>query len=73
MMDYKKARDILLEQVGFARRELIDELEGNYRNWKQQRESLAKYQEYLKASDKLAGYKVEDEGGNDESNTRKKE
>lgn len=62
-MSNDKARRVLLDEVGTAKKQLISELESGYRSWKFQRDLLKDYQEFLKASDILAGYDEQAQGG----------
>ncbi len=62
-MEFRKARDLLLNRVKELKECLQDELEGGHRNWKNQRAAMEEYQEMLKASDTLTGYPIKDEEG----------
>lgn len=52
----KTARKVLLEHVDAAKREIIAILEDGTREYRKLREAVDRYEELLRASDKLANY-----------------
>lgn len=53
-----KARELLIDQVKLAKRDLLDMLEGGVRNWASVRAALEIYIDFQSAADVLAGYEA---------------